>query len=470
MKTTSFKTGQLAPSLSATASAARPRSLAFSDRSATEAAVLLTRLFRNFHGLIVLRLWNGATLRLGNASLADSQAAFTLIFHSPDVVRNLVLGRDRLRIPEAYFRGEIDFEGNFFAALGLKDHLNTIRLSPFDRLRALIGAVRLTASDEALSGAVSPRQTLQGRAVKAHSKLENSNAIQFHYDVSNAFYALWLDQAMVYSCAYFEQPDMDLEQAQRAKLDHVCRKLQLQPGERLLDIGCGWGALVIHAATHYGVHAHGVTLSQQQLALARQRISQAGLADRVSVELRDYRDLQGDSVYDKVASVGMFEHVGLKNLPVYFSTVHRLLKPAGLFLNHGITHDVEGWSPTSSTEFINRYVFPDGQLDTVSNIQRGMEHARFEIADVEALRPHYALTLRHWVARLEDHHEQALQYVSESTFRVWRLYMAACALEFESGEIGVYQVLASKRAVGPAALPLTRGHLYPQRSAIAMNP
>ena len=461
MKTTSFKAGQLLTSQSAVATVALSRPLAISHRSAHETSVLLTRLFRDFHGSIVLRLWNGAILRLGKAGVDGSQAGFTLTFNSPGVVRTMLLGRDPLRIPEAYFRGDIDFEGDFFSALGLKDHLNTIRLSTFDRLRALLVAVRLTASDETLSGSRSARQSLRGRAVKAHSKLENSDAIQFHYDVSNEFYALWLDQAMVYSCAYFEQPGVDLEQAQHAKLDHVCRKLQLRPGDRLLDIGCGWGALVIHAATHYGVHAHGVTLSQRQVELARQRISQAGLADRVTVELRDYRDLQGDGVYDKVASVGMFEHVGLKNLPVYFSTVHRLLKPAGLFLNHGITHDVEGWKKTSSTEFINRYVFPDGQLDTVSNIQRGMENARFEIADVEALRPHYALTLRHWVSRLEAHHAQALQYVSESTFRVWRLYMAACALEFESGEIGVYQVLASKRVVGPTSLPLTRAHMYP---------
>ena len=467
MKITSFKVGQLVPSPSATATLALPRPMAFSRRSADEASALLTRLFRDFHGSIVLRLWNGTTLRLGKACLEESQATFSLIFHSPGVVRAMVLGRDRLRIPEAYFRGDIDFEGDFFAALALKDHLDTIRLSALDRLRALLSAARLTASDGALAGAGSLRASLHGRAVKAHSKLENSDAIQFHYDVSNEFYALWLDQAMVYSCGYFEQLGDDLDQAQQAKLDHVCRKLQLQPGDRLLDIGCGWGALVIHAATHYGVHAHGVTLSQQQLELARRRISQAGLGDRVTVELRDYRDLQGDAVYDKVASVGMFEHVGLKNLPVYFSTVHRLLKPVGLFLNHGITHDVEGWNKTSSTEFINRYVFPDGQLDTVSNIQRGMERARFEIADVEALRPHYALTLRHWVARLEAHHEQALQYVSESTFRVWRLYMAACALEFESGEIGVYQVLASKRASGPASLPLTRGHMYPARPTSA---
>jgi cyclopropane-fatty-acyl-phospholipid synthase len=208
------------------------------------------------------------------------------------------------------------------------------------------------------------------------------------------------------------------------------------------------------------VRAHGVTLSPQQLKVARERISHAGLEDRVSVELLDYRDLPQDRLYDKVASVGMFEHVGLKNLPLYFSTVHRVLKPHGLFLNHGITHDCEGWAPTVSTEFINRYVFPDGQLDTISNVQRGMERSKFEIADVESLRPHYALTLRHWVARLERNRARALQYVNEATYRVWRLYMAACALQFESGEIGIYQVLASKRAAGAPAIPLTRRHLY----------
>jgi cyclopropane-fatty-acyl-phospholipid synthase len=196
------------------------------------------------------------------------------------------------------------------------------------------------------------------------------------------------------------------------------------------------------------------------LKVARERIAEAGLADRVSVELQDYRDLPGDSVYDKVASVGMFEHVGLKNLPVYFYTVHRLLKPHGLFLNHGITHNSEGWQRSMSTEFINRYVFPDGELDNISNIQHAMERAKFEIADVEALRPHYALTLRHWVARLEHNHERALQYVNEATYRVWRLYMTACALEFESGDIGIYQVLATKRAQGNLPVPLTRRYMY----------
>ena len=447
-------------SRSATPTAAVHAPGSIADRGVDDASNLLKRLFRGFDGSVSMRLWDGTTLRLGGASSGITEPAFTLVCRNPGVVRSMVLGRDRLRLVEAYFQGDIDIEGDFFAALSLKDHLHAIRLTLRNRMGALFSALSLPSSAAASVESQSRLTSHHGQAVKVHSKTENRASIQFHYNVSNEFYALWLDDAMVYSCAYFEQSDLGLEQAQQAKLDHICRKLQLQAGDRLLDIGCGWGALVMHAARHYGVHSHGVTLSTAQLSLARQRIAQAGLEDRVTVELRDYRDLQGDSVYDKVASVGMFEHVGLKNLPVYFSTVHRLLKPGGLFLNHGITHDVEGWNKTSSTEFINRYVFPDGQLDTVSNIQRGMERARFEIADVEALRPHYALTLRHWVARLERHHEQALQHVSESTFRVWRLYMAACALEFESGEIGVYQVLASKRAVGAAQTPLTRRHLY----------
>jgi cyclopropane-fatty-acyl-phospholipid synthase len=220
--------------------------------------------------------------------------------------------------------------------------------------------------------------------------------------------------------------------------------------------------LVIYAAQHFGVKAHGITLSQQQFELATSRIKAAGLENLITISLCDYRDIKGQGIYDKIVSVGMFEHVGLKNIPLYFSTVHRLLKPSGLFLNHGITHDVEGWEPTLSTEFINRYIFPDGQLDTVSNIQRAMEKEKFEISDVESLRPHYALTLRQWVSRLEDRHEEALQYVTESTYRIWRLYMAACALEFEKGRIGIYQILANKREIGQSALPLTRKHIYAQ--------
>jgi cyclopropane-fatty-acyl-phospholipid synthase len=371
-----------------------------------------------------------------------------------------------LGIADAYFRGDIDVEGDFRAALGIRNRLQDIRLSLADRIGAWVAALRLRSLIEKQLPDADGQVTDGGRTVqrrevvKRHSKLENRDAIRFHYDISNEFYALWLDPAMVYSCAYFESPDMDLEAAQQAKLEHICRKLVLRPDEHLLDIGCGWGALLIHAGKHHGVRAHGVTLSVRQLDLARQRIAAAGLSGRVTVELRDYRDLAGVATYDKIASVGMFEHVGLRNLPTYFATVHRLLKPAGLFLNHGITHDSQDWDKSLSTEFINRYVFPDGQLDTVSRMQGAMEDAQFEIVDVEALRSHYALTLERWVDRLERQHGDALRYVNEATYRVWRLYMSACALEFQSGEIGIYQVLASKRACQPAALPLTRRHLY----------
>jgi cyclopropane-fatty-acyl-phospholipid synthase len=422
-----------------------------------QASDLLARLFRRYPGNVSVRLWDGTSLRVGQGTSPDGN--FTLVFRTPEAVWAAVLGRDPLALADAYFRGEMDIEGDFFAALSLKDHLTALQIPATEKLRAAVTALRLRFLNSGAMHAV-PAAFSAAPRIKAHSKMENRKAIHFHYDVSNEFYALWLDQAMIYSCAYFETPDTDLATAQQAKLEHICRKLSLRAGEHILDIGCGWGALVIYAAKNYGVRAHGVTLSPQQLAIAQQRIQQAGLTDQVRVELLDYRDMAGESKYDKIASVGMFEHVGLKNLPTYFTTVHRLLKPRGLFLNHGITHEAEGWEKTVSTEFINRYVFPDGQLDTISNIQRVMERAKFEIADVEALRPHYAMTLRHWVARLERNRARALQYVSESTYRVWRLYMAACALQFESGEIGIYQVLANKRTLGKPDLPLTRRHLY----------
>jgi cyclopropane-fatty-acyl-phospholipid synthase len=429
-------------------------------RGSELASDLLKRLFDRLPFSITLRLWNDTPVQVGAIESGPEDSRFTLVFRNPEVVCSTVLGRDPLRLAEAYFRGDLDIEGDFFAALQLRDHLQALQLSVGEQIGVAATALRLRALNAEKRPAHLRWAPSHGRAVKAHSKSENRDAVQFHYDVSNEFYALWLDHAMVYSCAYFEKPEIDLDAAQEAKLDHICRKLVLRPGDEFLDIGCGWGALVIHAARRYGVRAHGVTLSPQQLKVAQERIAQAGLEDHVRVELRDYRDLPAEPVYDKVASVGMFEHVGLKNLPVYFSTVHRLLKPHGLFLNHGITHDSDGWQKSLSTEFINRYVFPDGQLDNISNIQQVMERARFEIADVEALRPHYALTLRHWVGRLEHSHARALQYVNEATYRVWRLYMAACALEFEAGGVGIYQVLASKRAEGSLPLPLTRRYMY----------
>ncbi|HEX3847439.1 MAG TPA: cyclopropane-fatty-acyl-phospholipid synthase family protein [Steroidobacteraceae bacterium] len=427
-------------------------------RGSDIAAELLQRLFHRLPLRFAIRLWDETVIEAGSGD--GPRADFELAFRNPEAVCSTILGRDPLRLAESYFRGDMDIEGDLFAALALKDHLEALQLSLGEQLGAVTAALRLRAWNADRRAPRAGEAPAYGNSVRAHSKLENREAIHFHYDVSNDFYALWLDRAMVYSCAYFEDAAVDLDHAQAAKLDHICRKLALEPGERFLDVGCGWGALVIHAAREYGVIAHGITLSAQQLELAQQRIAEAGLQDRVHVELRDYRDLEGEGSYDKVASVGMVEHVGLKNLPVYFATVHRLLKPHGLFLNHGITHDAEGWKKTMSTEFINRYVFPDGELDSIGSIQRVIEKARFEIADVEALRPHYAMTLRHWVARLESHHAEALSFVNEATYRVWRLYMAACALDFERGEIGIYQVLVAKRAPGRLPLPLTRRYMY----------
>ena len=275
-------------------------------------------------------------------------------------------------LARAYVRNDIDFSGTARRALAVAD--------------ALVGNV------------VDGRQSLRARwRMWKHQHRPNRRNIAHHYDVSNAFYRMWLDQRMVYSCAYFHHADDSLDTAQAQKLDHICRKLRLARGETLLDIGCGWGGLILWAAENYGVKATGITLSQRQLEYVEDEIARRKLGDRVSVRLLDYLDLPEDVQYDKVASVGMFEHVGVARFARYFGKIFSVLKPGGFVLNHGITHDEEGWNKTLAAEFINRYVFPDGELDRVSNIQLGMERAGFEIHDVEGLRPHYALTLRHWV-------------------------------------------------------------------------
>jgi len=428
------------------------------DGTPTDAALrIFRRLLQPFDGSLALRLWNGVTHYFG-----PDGPAFTLVFRDPAVLRDLVLRRSPLPLADAYFRGRFDVEGDFYAALRLKAHFQELSFTARERLGLLVDALRL-----AFAPGGKHHETGELRSTRrfAHSHTPESDraAISHHYDVSNDFYKLFLDERMVYSCAYFHTDFDTLEAAQAQKLDHICRKLRLKPDERYLDIGCGWGALVIWAAKRYGVKAHGITLSREQHAEATRRIEAEGLSDRVTVELRDYRALEGTGVYDKVSSVGMFEHVGLANLDQYNRIVHRVLRPNGLFLNHGITHEEDGWERTLDTEFINTYVFPDGELDRVSNIQRRMEDASFEIHDVENLRMHYARTLRHWVARLEAHHEAALRHVSEATYRVWRLYMAACAVEFEAGGTGIYQILASRRPDRrpyDSPVPLTRQDLY----------
>lgn len=423
--------------------------LAF-DHHHSEAHEVLHYLFRDYPGTFVIHLWNDSKLHIG-----DSFAAFTLKIKDAGVLRDLMLFRDPVRLAEAYFDGVIEVDGDFNAALNLRHYLEGLQLPFRKKLSLALQALLFNRGKSSL-----PIQ------IKRNGELPSQNGketIAFHYDISNDFYQLWLDQRMIYSCAYFEDPQQSLEHAQCNKLEHICRKLRLQPGERFLDIGCGWGALVCWAAKHYGVKAHGITLSQSQYEYACAEVIRQGLGGQVTIELRDYRELEATACYDKISSIGMFEHVGLKNLPTYFSIVHRLLKPNGLFLNHGITTDESGWGSCVSSRFINRHVFPDGELETVSTIQSLMEDEDFEIYDVEGLRPHYALTLRHWVNRLEQNYATAVNLVGERNYRIWRLYMTGCALQFEQGKTGIYQILAVRKHSSFPPLPLTRRDLYKDR-------
>ncbi len=343
-------------------------------------------------------------------------------------------------LAEAYVQGRIDVQGDLLEAVPLVERI----------------------ADAAGSH---PAQRI-ARMLFKHSSRQDRTAIGYHYDVGNEFYRLWLDQRMVYSCAYFKTGEESIDEAQRAKLDHICRKLRLSAGERLLDVGCGWGGLVLHAARHYDARAVGITLSQNQLELARERIAAEKLADRVEVLLLDYRELKkhfGTDAFDKIASVGMFEHVGLENLREYFASISSVLRDRGLFLNHGITSSDLDNRPIGSGvgDFVNQYVFPHGELPHLHVATREMSRAGFEIVDVESLRPHYAKTLEHWSHRLDAQVGEAARLVTDRTLRIWRAYLAGSAYGFAQGWMSIYQLLGSRQArSGASDVPLTRDHMY----------
>ncbi len=401
---------------------------------------------------IAIRLWNGDTW--GNTG----NPRFTLVLKHAGTLRRLLLGASELSLGESYIYDDFDIEGNVEAAFNFGDYLVAHELELTEKLHLAGLLLRLPHGDHHHHDEQRVTPILHG---KAHSKPRDREAVTYHYDLSNDFYQLWLDRRMVYSCAYFERGDEDINTAQAQKLDYICRKLRLRPGENLLDVGCGWGALVLYAAEHFGVRALGITLSESQAELAKQRIREAGLSQRCEVRLCDYRDLDGSSPFDKIVSVGMFEHVGESRLQEYFQHVWTLLRTGGVFLNHGIA--ASATYSRKGPSFIDKYVFPDGGLVPLGTTIRVAEASGFEVRDVESLREHYARTLRKWLSRLEFRYEDATKIAGETVYRIWRIYMSGCAHAFAIGRVNIYQVLMSKPQNGATLLPLTRKDWYASR-------
>lgn len=403
-----------------------------------------------------VQLWDGTT------ETPSDVPAFTLELRNPEGLRRMLLPPSELKLGQAYVRNDVDVHGDLEAAVGLGDVFEDRVYSASTALRLLPHLLALPRRAPRRSAPIRSPEPL-GALGQPHDELRDGAAIRFHYDVGNDFYGLWLDNRMVYSCAYFPTGTETLDDAQKAKLDLICRKLCLSAGGRLLDIGCGWGALVQNAAQQYSVDAIGITLSEGQAAFARSAIAEAGLGGRARVELRDYRHLDEPRGFDWIASVGMVEHVGRAQLKGYFAKMFQLLRPDGLFLNHGIValDDARPRSLVSRildrlwmrSAFIYRYVFPDGEILQLAEMVRAAEAAGFETRHVESLRNHYTLTLRHWLRRLEMSHHEAAALVGESTYRVWRLYLAASARAFATGRLGVVQMLLVKSALDGGSPP-----------------
>ena len=417
-----------------------------SNTAADRIALVIERMLGEPSPLRI-RAWDG--------SEAGAPSGPTLVVSSRRAIRRLLWRPDEIGLARAWVAGEIDVEGDLEEALV---RLETItheiskrrRLSPGERAEVYRAAVLL--------GAVGPRPKPPAEEVALsgdrHSKRRDKAAVSHHYNVGNEFYQLVLGPSMTYSCAYWSDPDGTLEDAQRAKHDLICRKLGLREGMRLLDIGCGWGGLVTHAAREYGVHAVGITLANEQAEYARKQVSVAGLDERVDIRLQDWRDLD-DPPFDAIASVGMAEHLGAERWPQYASALHDLLVPGGRLLNHQIVR--KPGQGRSGRTFIDAYVFPDGELLPVGDVVSAIEGGGLEVRDVENLREHYARTLRAWVANLEASWDRAVELAGAGRARVWRLYMTGSALGFDAGRIGITQVLAVRpHADGTSDVPMTR--------------
>ncbi len=416
---------------------------------------LLSAVFADYPGKdFAIRLWDGTLWEPSGTTIHR----FTIALNGPSALRRMFFPPTERKLGEAYMFGDFEIEGELYAAIDLARYLWE-GWSLRDTLRFAPKLLRLPSRDPVSNDQIA---RLAG---SRHSVDRDKAAIQYHYDVSNEFYQMWLDEKMVYSCAYFKDPAEGIDAAQSRKLDYICRKLRLKPGERLLDIGCGWGALIMHAAQHYGVDALGITLSEKQLALANERIEAAGLAGQCRIELLDYRNVDESRPFDKIVSIGMVEHVGRENLPVYFEKAFRCLKPGGVFLNHGITLFQAPKVPQyqAKDSFVQQYIFPDGDSQHIAYVLDVAAQAGFEVRDVESLREHYALTLKNWLARFEAHANAIRDMLGDIGYRRWRIYLAGARWVFESGYNSIHQALLYKSVAGKGAsahLPLNRDDWY----------
>ncbi len=408
-----------------------------------------------------VRLWDGTRLPLGEAPTGN----FEISIASPGVLGAILRKPALDTVIRQYVEKGIDFSGGTLVDFGraLQKEEKSLKLKGRDIARLGVKLAPFLLAKDGKGGA---DQGFAGEITGRRRKTaDNKDYIQFHYDLSNDFYALFLDPEMVYSCAYYTDWSNDIAQAQHDKLEMICRKLRLKPGERMLDIGSGWGGLVCHAVKNYGVSAHGITLSQEQLDFAQAKVKRLGLEDHITFSLTDYSKVEGS--YDKIASIGMYEHIGLKNIPLYMEKVRSLLTEDGLFLNHAISRRAPKQKPTwlkgrmrPEKRAIAKYIFPGGELDDVGHSISAMERAGFEVHDVEGWRLHYARTCKLWCERLTENRENAIRYVGEEKYRIWVAYLAGVSLAFSRGTLRLFQTLASKSAKGPPPLPPTRADLY----------
>ncbi len=403
----------------------------------SKARLILNRLFQDFRGSFAVRLWNGSMLYIGNDT-----PAFTFCLEQASVLRDMVLFSDPARLAEAYFAGEVQILGDFNAAMQLRYYFESLSLPLHEKLGLVFHALTLADNSAEVSAVTETQAYASGDDTSPNTE---SSALSLQYNLSSDFYRLWLDDKMLHSCAFFGDAAQDLAQAQHNQLDLVCLKLHLQHGEKVLDIGGGWGGLACWAARNYGVFVHSITHNPEQYDYAVAEVKKQGLEKMVTIEHGHYRDLPDIARYDKVVSIDMAGQVGQQNLPVYLAKVHTVLKPGGLFLNHATTTESPGRQHEISTEFINRQIFPDGPITSLSDIRTYMQAAKLEVFNVEGLRRHQALTLRRWLAKLEQRHQEIVQLVGERTYRLWRLYMTACAIQFEQGVNGLHQILAVRR-------------------------